>query len=167
MTVIAFCPGHVSCVFQPVESQDIIRTGSRGIGIRLNVGAHAHVTPRDDGVVAVRMDGEAADAPVTRMAAGILAPGEGFDIAVENDLPVSQGFGMSAAGALAASLCIADIVGLPRETAFVAVHEAEVRAGGGLGDVSAIVSGAGVPIRTVAGLPLPERSRMPGSGSRS
>ena len=40
----AFCPGHVSCVFQPVNSFDAMSTGSRGIGIRLNKGATATVS---------------------------------------------------------------------------------------------------------------------------
>ena len=128
-------------------------TGSRGVGIRLSLGARAEVVPRDDGEVIVTLDGEVSDAPVTRAVASIMAPGTGFDISIDNDLPVSQGFGMSAAGAIAAGLAIADVAGMSRSEAFAAAHVAEVRCGGGLGDVSAIVGGRDVPIRTVAGLP--------------
>lgn len=153
MKVSAFCPGHVSCVFQPIKSYDDLSTGSRGFGIRLSKGAHATVEMRDDDVVNIYMDGVKSVAHVTRMAAQSLAPGVGFEISIENDLPVSQGFGMSAAGAISASLCIADLMGMPRTKAFMAAHVAEVNGGGGLGDVAAIVAGRDVPIRTVPGIP--------------
>ena len=149
----AFCPGHVSCIFQPVSSYDIMCTGSRGVGIRLSLGSRATVEPRDDGTVNIWLDGQQAIAHITRMTAENLAPGKGFDIRIENDLPVSQGFGMSASGALATALCIADIVGKTRSDAFLAAHMAEVNGGGGLGDVAAIVAGRDVPVRTVPGLP--------------
>ena len=128
-------------------------TGSRGIGIRLNKGATATVEERDDGVVNIYLDGTQEIAHITRMVAENLAPGRGFDIRIENDLPVSQGFGMSAAGALAAGLCIADMTGRSRSDAFKAAHVAEVMGGGGLGDVAAIVAGGDIPVRTVAGFP--------------
>lgn len=149
----AFCPGHVSCIFQPVSSYDIMSTGSRGVGIRLSLGSRATVEPRDDGAVNIRIDGQQAVAHITRMTAENLAPGMGFDISIENDLPVSQGFGMSASGALATALCIADIVGRSRSEAFLAAHKAEVIGGGGLGDVAAIVAGRDIPVRTVPGMP--------------
>lgn len=148
-----FCPGHVSCVFQPVNSFDPLASGSRGIGIRLSKGATVTVEPREDSTVNIYLDGIQAIAHITRMVAESLAPGMGFDIRIKNDLPVSQGFGMSAAGAIASALCIADMVGKTRNDAFIAAHTAEVMGGGGLGDVSAIVAGGGVPVRTVAGLP--------------
>lgn len=149
----AFCPGHVSCVFQPCSSINPLSTGSRGIGIRLNLGSHVKVEPRDDGEVNIRIDGLASVAPVTRMMAELLSPSKGYDIVIENDLPVSQGFGMSASGALAAAVAIAHIDGKTRQQAFEAAHIAEVKAGGGLGDVPAIVGGSRFPIRTVPGLP--------------
>lgn len=149
----SFCPGHVSCVFQPISSFDAMSSGSRGIGIRLNKGATATVEERDDGVVNIYLDGSQEIAHITRMVAESLAPGMGFDIRIKNDLPVSQGFGMSAAGAIATGLCIADMTGRSRTDAFIAAHTAEVMGGGGLGDVAAIVAGGDVPVRTVAGFP--------------
>lgn len=128
-------------------------TGSIGIGIRLDKGATATVEERDDDVVTVWLDGVSSVALITRMVADQLAPGRGFDIHIVNDLPVSQGFGMSAAGALAAGLCIAELEGRTRNDVFIAAHKAEVVGGGGLGDVAAIVAGGDVPVRTVPGLP--------------
>lgn len=151
--ISAFCPGHVSCVFQPMTSLDAMSAGSRGIGIRLNKGCTATVEPRDDSVVNIYLDGSMSVAHITRMAVEKLAPGKGFDIRIVNDLPVSQGFGMSAAGAIAAGLCVADLMGLSRSDAFIAAHAAEVMGGGGLGDVAAIVAGSDIPVRTVPGIP--------------
>lgn len=143
----------MSCVFQPVSSYDIMSMGSRGFGIRLTLGATADVRRRDDGVVNIWLDGQQSIAPVTRMAVEDLAPGQGLDIRIDNDLPVGQGFGMSAAGALAASLCVASDTGQSRTRAFNAAHAAEVRCGGGLGDVAAIVAGGHIPIRILPGMP--------------
>lgn len=151
--ITAFCPGHVSCVFQPMTSFDAMSAGSRGIGIRLNKGSTATVEPRDDGVVNIYIDGVKSVAHISRMVAQILAPDKGFDIRIVNDLPVSQGFGMSAAGAIATGVCVAEIAGVPRTEAFKAAHVAEVNGGGGLGDVAAIVAGNDVPVRTVPGIP--------------
>ncbi len=151
--ISAFCPGHISCVFQPMSSFDGLSTGSRGIGIRLDRGCTASVEERDDGVVNIFLDGSQSVAHITRMAVESLAPGQGMDVRIENDLPVSQGFGMSAAGAIAAAVCVADLHGIPRTDAFKAAHCAEVMGGGGLGDVAAIVAGLDIPIRTLPGMP--------------
>ncbi len=149
----SFCPGHISCIFQPRRSSDVASTGSRGVGIRLDKGAHARVLPRGDSEVRVTIDGVPSEAPVTRLAVGILAPGKGYDISVRNDLPVSQGFGMSAAGAVAAALCVADLEGIPRGEAMMAAHEADIRGGGGMGDVAAIAGDVPVPVRLSPGMP--------------
>ncbi len=149
----AFCPGHVSCVFQPISSYNPMSIGSRGFGIRLSLGAHAKVVPREDGIVRISLDGVESEAQVTRMAVDAIAPGMGFDISIENDVPVSQGFGMSAAGSIAAAVCVANLVGESRTAAFAAAHMAEVKGGGGLGDVAAIVAGNDIPIRTMPGFP--------------
>lgn len=147
-----FCPGHVSCVFQPIISDNILKSGSRGIGIRLNLGSYAEVIPRNDKNIYVNINGVPSEAPVTIKAVSIIAPNMGFSIQIHNDLPISQGFGMSASGSIAASLCISNILGKSDESAFYAAHKAEILEGGGLGDVSAIVSGFHVPIRETPGI---------------
>lgn len=147
----AFCPGHLTCAFQPFRTGDPLESGSRGIGIRLGLGARARAEERDDGDIRIRIDGVLSEAPVTRKAVEGVAGGRGFDIEIRNGLPVSQGFGMSAAGAIAASLCVADVVGASAEDAFRAAHSADVLCGGGLGDVDAIASGFPVPVRMSPG----------------
>lgn len=148
-----FCPGHVSCVFQPFSSLNPLATGSRGFGIRLSLGAHCTVAVREDSDIIISIDGDESEAPVTRLAVEALSGGKGFDVSIVNDLPVSQGFGMSAAGALSAAMCIAHEVGRPISDAVHAAHLAEINGGGGLGDVAAIAAGRDVPVRTVPGIP--------------
>ena len=93
------------------------------------------------------------DCIITRMAVRDIDPKGGYDIRIENDLPVGQGFGMSAAGAIAASLCVCEYLGKDYEQAFAAAHRADIAGGGGYGDVSGIMGRSNVPIRSVAGLP--------------
>ena len=158
----AFCPGHISCIFQPSKGASIADTGSRGVGIRLGLGARAAVSEVDGDKISISIDGIESEAPVTRAVAGILAPGKGFDISVRNDLPVSQGFGMSAAGAIAAAVCIAEIAGKSREEAYMAAHEADISGGGGMGDVAAIASGYSYPVRKIPGMPA--EGKVSGAG---
>ena len=153
MKVTAFCPGHVSCIFEPSPTLNPLSTGSRGLGIRLSLGSTATVEERDDDMVNIYIDGSSSSAHITRMTVNIIAPGRGFDIWIENDLPMSQGFGTSASGALASGIAVASVVGVSRTKAFEAAHVAEVRGGGGMGDVTAIVAGLDVPVRTRAGFP--------------
>jgi pantoate kinase len=102
----------------------------------------------------VTINGKKSSARVTRRALEILAGDarSSVKVATSLDLPVSQGFGMSAAGALSASLAFADITGISRHKAFEAAHMAEIEEGGGLGDVSALYAG-GITIRKKPGLP--------------
>ena len=100
----AFCPGHITCFFHPVRTNDVLTTGSRGVGIRISRGATVTLEERSDARVEIVMDGVSSEAKVTRKVLELIRPGEGFDVTIENGLPVSQGFGMSAAGAIAVAI---------------------------------------------------------------
>ncbi|MDD2779052.1 MAG: pantothenate kinase [Candidatus Methanomethylophilaceae archaeon] len=149
----AFCPGHITLFFSPRRTGDILRSGSVGAGIKTALGANVAVEERRDSRISVSLDGADSDAPVTAAAVAALAPGRGFDISIECGLPVSQGFGMSAAGTIAAGTCVCDIVGRDPYEAFPAAHIAEIENGGGLGDVAAIMCQGHQPTRESAGLP--------------
>ena len=148
----AFCPGHVSCFFAPVITGDAVTTGSIGAGIRLDRGVTVTIEGRGGNRrTRVTMDGENCHAKVTEHVAASLGPDKSFDIVIENALPVSQGMGMSAAGAIALGLCITSLKGLDEHEAYKAAHIAEVENGGGLGDVAGILGGR-QPIRVKAGI---------------
>jgi len=152
----AFCPGHITGFFEICRSDKLLSTGSRGAGFCLTLGATSAVNTADSErqSIQVSINGRESDANVTKHSLRYLAEQERLRISVSTtlDLPVSQGFGMSAAGSLSASLALADILGKSRQKAFEAAHIAEVERGGGLGDISALHRG-GVTIRKKAGLP--------------
>jgi len=150
---VAFSPGHITCFFCPVYSDDPLTTGSKGLGMKLSMGAEASVDERTDGRVKISINGVESDAEITRTAANILAPGTGFDIHIRTDLPVSQGFGMSAAGSIAAGSCICHMYGIDQNEAYKAAHIAEVIGRGGLGDVAGITETGPISVRVKEGLP--------------
>lgn len=157
MKGIAFAPGHISAFFEPVYSeQDLDHSGSCGAGISLSLGAISQVfiQPAPHPTITVQINGKPSNAPVTTSALHYLVGDTSLRITVNTilDLPVSQGFGMSAAGALSATLALADLLNLPREDAIKSAHYAEVQLHTGLGDVIASSFG-GIEIRRKAGLP--------------
>lgn len=152
----AYCPGHITCIFRPCagsEETDLLKIGSVGVGIRITLGAEAVLEERSDGKTIITVDGEEGDFPVSRAAMARMLPGRGFELTVRNGAPTGQGFGMSAAGAVAAALCAAELKGETMQAAYVSAHIAELIGGGGLGDVSAITCPAHVPVRVRPGLP--------------
>lgn len=156
MRARAFCPGHVTGFFEICKEKDLLSTGSRGAGMCLTLGATSEVDIADSDRQDFRVfiDGERSEAEVTRAVLRHLIGKDKKKVTVRTvlQLPQSQGFGMSAAGALSAALATAHILGLERQRAFEAAHMAEIECGGGLGDVSAIHRG-GITIREKPGLP--------------
>ncbi len=151
MTVHAFAPGHVSGLFAVHdEADDLLRKGSRGAGWSVELGATASVD--EAAATRVAIDGQATDAAVTVDALRRLAPGRHFDVRLKLGLPVGQGFGMSAAGTLAACLAAASLAGKDPEEALAATHAAEVASGTGLGDAVGSWFGAG-EVRMKPGCP--------------
>ncbi len=156
MIAKAFCPGHITGFFQICEADDFLSTGSRGAGLCLSLGATSKVWVSDSRrqAIEVLIDGKKSKAAVTRMALRHLLGKDRLKVEVTTnlDLPQSQGFGMSAAGALSASLALSEVLGRNRQEAFEAAHIAEIVCKCGLGDVSAIYRG-GMTIRKKPGLP--------------
>ncbi|HUR62772.1 MAG TPA: hypothetical protein VM286_10490 [Candidatus Thermoplasmatota archaeon] len=147
----AFAPGHVSGLFAVHdEAEDPLQRGSRGAGWSLARGATATATAA--AATQVRIGGQASSAPVTRDALRRMVPGRHFHVDLRLDLPVGQGFGMSAAGTLAACLAVAAVADIDPEDALQATHAAEVSAGTGLGDAVGSWFGSG-ELRIRAGCP--------------
>ncbi|MFO8133106.1 MAG: sugar kinase [Thermoplasmatota archaeon] len=147
MTVTAFAPGHVTGFFEICPADDPMLAGSRGAGICLSRGAMATVE-RQNAKTTVSVDG-VPGGPVTRDAIQRLTDRH-IAAEITLQLPQSQGFGMSAAGTLAAAIAVAELCGLPREMAVRAAHVAEVRHATGLGDVVPAALG-GIEIRETPG----------------
>ncbi|PKK85783.1 MAG: GHMP kinase [Thermoplasmata archaeon HGW-Thermoplasmata-1] len=153
----AFCPGHVTGFFEICDIADEPdRCGSRGAGFSLNLGAYSDVELVADGKrdIMITLNGEPSDAPVTRHAAKSLLGSSGHSVRIDTELefPAGQGYGMSAAGALSASLALAKLLGLDATRALWAAHCAEVINRTGLGDAVAAAFG-GFEMRLEPGLP--------------
>ena len=152
---IAFCPGHITGFFQVMEHDNILATGSRGAGFCTELGARSEVWMTDgEGNIEVNIDGKPTFAPVTEYALRKLLRQEPYDLNVMTTLgmPVSQGFGTSAAGALSASLALSSLLERTSHEAFEAAHESEIVNHTGLGDVAALFRG-GMTFRRKEGLP--------------
>ena len=153
----AFAPGHVTGLFSPdLRARDPRGRGSVGAGLVLELGVHATVRWRPVGrrpSVRVRADTRRPlpiSADVARRLLGD-RPGE-LEVTLRHELPIGQGFGMSASGALATGLAVAAALGSDRQHAIETAHLAELFGGGGLGGVAAILGG-GMELRDRPGVP--------------
>jgi len=152
----AFAPGHVTGVFRPDDTASDPRgRGSVGAGVVLELGAwaEAEFTPGTRPRVRVVGDGPGpypiSEDVTRRMASGLQGT---VAVRLTHELPVGQGFGMSAAGALATALAVGALARRRKSHAVQVAHLADLFGGGGLGGVSAILGG-GLEVRTRAGVP--------------
>jgi len=152
----AFAPSHISGFFQPIYHENIYQTGSRGAGINLCSGVTASV--QIDNHVEQKIDvfyqKKRQIAPVVTHAIRELINNKTLHVVVDIcfDLPISQGFGISAASALSSSYALASLLEIPFKKASMAAHKAEIVMKTGLGDVAAEIAG-GVEIRKKPGIP--------------
>jgi pantoate kinase len=157
MKATAFAPGHITGFFEPVYyPDDFSRSGSKGAGINLTLGATSEVTIEEsrNQIFEIYINDKKSKAPVTDLALKYLLGKTSLKVIVNTklDLPIGQGFGMSAAGALSATLAATKLTNLTRNDAIKASHFAEIQLRSGLGDVIASCFG-GLEIRKSAGLP--------------
>lgn len=154
----AFCPGHMTAFFEVCDDLDPQKKGSRGAGLCLTEGvrtvARIREAPRDS--LEVFVNGRSSQAEVTTRAAKKVLRGGSFETKIlsETRLPVSQGFGVSAAAALSAVMAIDDALslGMPRDDLVTAAHVTEIECGTGLGDVVPASLG-GMDLRIEPGAP--------------
>lgn len=139
-----------------------------GAGLVLELGVRATARFRPGGARRLRVTSELRD-PLTishDVACRLLGDRKGYlHVALSHQLPVGQGFGTSAAGALATALAMATVLDLPRRRAVEVAHLADLFGGGGLGGVAAILGG-GLEVRHRPGIPpLGQISHRPFPGT--
>ena len=183
----AFVPGHVTAFFSAHPAERPAAAGSRGVGVTLTDGVTVRVSAAD-GAGTSAASGEAPAPAGSRTAgprtvngepgtigaaedalAALGVSGDGdrraTEVAVETELPIGAGFGVSGAAALGAALAANDAFDCGRsENDLIRIaHAADVGRGTGLGDVVAQARG-GVPIRLEPGAPgIGELDGVPGS----
>ena len=159
------CGAHITLLFTIDDSsEDLVYQGSRGAGICLKDGVEA-IAKGDNGSgkLTVRFKNGEHD---SRMYQDVLSelveqiPEIGdfdWELDIIMSLPTSQGFGMSASGAVASSMAIQRAIGIPHEEcvrrSFLVAHIVERKRSSGLGDTTALSSG-GVERRIAAGSPF-------------
>ncbi|MDG6228649.1 MAG: pantoate kinase [Candidatus Thermoplasmatota archaeon] len=153
----AFAPGHISGFFQPVfDPTNVYKTGSRGAGFSVTLGSTSQVTVEESKqqTIHVYLNDVLIDSPLITSCIVQLIGAQPLKIIskIDNDLPMSQGFGMSAAGVLSTSYALTSCLHLSLEDAVKAAHAAEVKLMTGLGDVLGSKTG-GFEIRSDPGLP--------------
>nr|AAZ32467.1 predicted archaeal kinase [uncultured euryarchaeote Alv-FOS1] len=142
----AYAPGSVTLFFDIVDNEKPHLRGSRGVGVCVAPGAITEIEPGPRRVI---LNGEEIRGKIQRY----VATSYGFEgtIKTVTALPISQGFGMSGAIALSTSLALAAMTGATYYHAARVAHEAELRAGSGLGDVASEFEG-GFTFRRRAGI---------------
>jgi len=154
----AFCPGHVTAFFEVREDPDPRKKGSRGAGLCLSLGVRTVARVRDDSraSIDVIVNDRRQRADVTRRVAEKILGDRSCEVKIlsETSLPVSQGFGVSAAAAVSTALALDDALGakIPRDELVAVAHETEVECGTGLGDVVPASIG-GMDLRLKPGAP--------------
>jgi pantoate kinase len=165
----AFAPGHVTGIFSPeLAARDPRGRGSIGAGLVLDAGVYASAEWQASRHATLQLHSDMARRlPISEdVARRLLARRPGaLRITLHHELPIGQGFGMSAAGALATALAVARATGESEVKAREVAHLADLYGHGGLGGVSAILGG-GLELREGPGIPPWGRVRhVPSQGT--
>lgn len=158
MNAKAFSPSHITAFFEIRDkAKDIRKVGSRGSGICLSKGVISEVEVKEGKQkIEIFFNGKKGKAETTQLAVKNLIEDKNYSvkIKIKAELPISQGFGISAGGTLSSVLAIAKCVNLNlsywRLVSFA--HESEVICKTGLGDVVSQAIG-GIEIRKKEGIP--------------
>ena len=159
------CGAHITLLFTIEDSsEDPLYQGSRGAGICLKDGVEAIAKGENgSGEMIVRFKNREYESRIYQDVLSELVekiPEIGdfdWELDIIMSLPTSQGFGMSASGAVASSMAIQRAIGIPHEEcvrrSFLVAHIVERKRSSGLGDTTALSSG-GVERRIAAGSPF-------------
>ncbi len=160
MRVSVFVPGHITGFFEIHQGEDFLHTGSRGCGVVISKGVYTtlELEEAEQNKIFTYINGEPYECAVTKTALeellSMLRSSYRIEVYHELEVPMSQGFGSSAAGTLGAVLGVNKALNLNmtlNQCGQIA-HVAEVKSRTGLGDVIAECYG-GMVIREKPGAP--------------
>ncbi len=152
---------HLTGIFEIIDSsKDLLRKGSRGAGLSINRGVITTINLTNHSNVKIFFDGreknETEAAITTKIIELLLPQKEKSNLRVKYNfqVPLSSGYGASAAGAIGTAFALNDLLelGLSELELFQMAHRAEVLTRSGLGDVIGLHQG-GLEIRLREGAP--------------
>ena len=158
---------HISGLFAIFdENKDPLKRGSRGAGFSISQGTTTTVRFSEDNVDHFFFNRKEVDVNRANISRFVLnhflklaqthtVVDFGISIYHEFEIPVSAGYGASASEALSCSFALNDLLklNLNEQEIYQIAHTAEIREGGGLGDVLALFKG-GWEYRTLEGAPF-------------
>jgi len=157
-----FVPGHITGFFQIFEHKEFLKAGSRGCGIVIDKGVRTTACVEDiegdKNRIKIYLNKKPCSCSTSKVAGEIMLANTcgsySIEITHEAELPVSQGFGTSAAGAIGTALALNRELkqGLTFEQIGRVAHASEVASKTGLGSVIAEMNG-GMVIRKKEGAP--------------
>lgn len=158
-TVAAFAPGNMSGVFKIIPHESPAQMHSLGLGFTVRDGVEVEVASQENsgGDSIVHFNGEVIEFPTVNNLIEKLTPLP-VAVRIESALPLSSGFGLSGASALACAYAFNALFDLDHEEEDLAMmaHVAEVENLTGLGDVCAQYQG-GCLVKLTPGQPLAAR----------
>ena len=140
MTVKAFSPGNISCIFRVVENKDAIKKHSLGVGFTVDKGVY--VTVSFSKKTSMTFNNKKLKLPTVIYVVHKLTD-KPVKIAIKSELPLRAGFGVTGACAIATAYALGKLIKSKKskkELAMIA-HMAEVENGTGLGDVGGQFNG--------------------------
>ncbi len=155
-----FVPAHITGFFEKRLHDSVVKTGSLGAGIVLDVGMEtgAIVKISDETTVKVFHEGSECRCQTTHDVVSLILMNTcgAYDIEIHHfsKLPLETGFGLSASGALGAAFALNNALDIELDPVKIgeAAHCSEVENKTGLGDVIAELS-KGLVLRTREGAP--------------
>jgi pantoate kinase len=152
-----YAPAHITGIFEIHNTNpNPLKCGSRGIGFCIDKGVSTIVLAKknDKQIIKVQLNGEEVLGSTSKTALRNIMGTQKVNVEVHSftALPLSQGFGLSGAGALSTVLAINSALDLDLKYFELvnAAHQAEISNHSGLGDVVAQATG-GVVLRSREG----------------
>ncbi len=154
---ISYAPAHITGIFEIHDDYaNPLKAGSNGLGMCIDKGVTTVIRTKESPAQAITvcLNDELVEARTTKAAVMNLIGNKNIKVEVYSytQLPLSQGFGLSGAGALSTTIALNSALGLELEYSELvnAAHTAEIQNRSGLGDVVAQATG-GVVLRNRPG----------------
>ena len=148
-------PLHVTGLWIPVWRHSLLLSGSLGAGLLMEPGIEVEATRAREWRVEITVEGSQLSSlpSVASETLKLMNSATPAHIRISSPVPLGAGFAVSAGIALGIALGAGLLSGMGLLESASIAHEAEVRAGTGLGDVVAMLYGRGLEIRIAPGGP--------------